>query len=137
MARTSRFSNRTRRSRRSASESLPKQKMHALGSERRLRKYAYRHGAHSRSPSAGTSTSARRLTTRFFGAIYFDSEFLARAKEWNLLGIDADQLPRLGIASLPRAALLHRETAEAANFDALATGQRVGHCIEHRVHDRL
>src|SRR5579862_2043215 len=137
MTRTSRFSNRTSRSRRSASVSLPKQKMHAFGSESRLRKYAYRQGAHSRSPSAGTSASSRRLTTRFFGAIYFDSEFLARTKKWNLLGIDADQLPRLGIASLPRATLLHREAAEAADFDPLAARQRGGHRVEHCIHDRL
>src|SRR5208282_1017033 len=95
--------------------------------------YAYRHGAHSRKPSAGSSAASRRLTPRFFGAINFDSEFLARAEERNLLGIDADQLPGLRIAALPRAALLDRETAEAADFDPFAAGQRV----EHRVDDGL
>jgi len=41
--------------------------------------------------------------------------FLARAKEWNLLGTTADQLAGLGIASLPRATLLDREAAETAD----------------------
>src|SRR5208282_406938 len=134
---TTRFSNRTRRSRRSASDSLPKQKMHALGSARMLRRYSYRHGAHSRRPPAQTSAASRRLTTRFFGAINFDSEFLARPEERNLLGLDSDQLPGLGIAALPRATLLHRETAEATDFDPLAARQCVGHRVEHRIHDRL
>src|SRR5208337_3559781 len=79
----------------------------------------------------------RRLAARFFGAIYFDSEFLARPEERNLLGIDADQLARLGIAVLACAALLDRETAEAANLYPLAARERVGHRVEHRIHDRL
>src|SRR5579862_9598883 len=111
--------------------------MHALGSVWTPRRYSYRHGAQSRMPSAGTSTSPGRLATVFFGAINFDSEFLARPEEWDLLGIDADQLSGLGIASLARATLLDRETAEAADFDPLAPRQRVGHRVEHRIDDGL
>src|SRR6266852_1495011 len=107
--------------------------MHALGSVSRLRKYAYRQGAHNRSPSAGTSASSRRLTTRFFGAMYVDSEFRARAEKRNLLRVDAHQLHGLRIATLPRATLLHRETAEAANLDPLAAHQRTRHRVEHRI----
>src|SRR5271163_4650704 len=100
------------------------QKMHALGSPAMLRRYSYRHGAHSRIPSAGASAASPRLTARFFGVINFDSEFLARPEERDFLGIDADQLARLGIAPLTCAPLLDRETAEAANLDALAARQR-------------
>src|SRR5208282_2256927 len=81
---------------------------------RMLRRYSYRHGAHSRRPPAQTSAASRRLTTRFFGAINFDSEFLARPEERNLLGLDSDQLPGLGIAALPRATLLLRLAVVAA-----------------------
>src|SRR5271154_1487708 len=107
--------------------------MHPLGSVLMLRRYSYRHGAHSRIPSAGSVAGSRCLTARFFGAINFDSEFLARPEERDFLGIDADQLAGLGIAPLPRAPLLHRETAEAANLDPLTARQRVRHRVEHRI----
>src|SRR5260370_4825326 len=95
-----------------------------------------RRGAHSRA-SPGHAADSRSLSPRFLGASNLESEFLAGAEKRDLLGVNLDQLPGFGIAALPGATLLHRETAEAANLDPPPAHQRIGHRVEHRVDDGL
>src|SRR5260370_15291691 len=110
--------------------------MHTCGPAIARCRYSERQGAHSRaSPAHGADS--RSLAPRFVGAINFDAEFLARAEKRDLLGVNLDQLTGFGIAALPRATLLDREAAEAANLDPLAAHQRIRHRVQHRVDDRL
>src|SRR5262249_51905192 len=64
-------------------------------------------------------------------------ELLAHLEERGPLGRDLHLFTRLRVPAFARLAHLHLEAAEAADLDAVALAQRLGHAIEDRVDDGL
>ena len=65
------------------------------------------------------------------------TQFLARFEVWNVLGRQGYRGTGFGISPHAPGAKMQRKAAEAANFDALSTGQAIGHVLEHRFHGEL
>src|SRR5207342_702364 len=76
---------------------------------------------------------------RFHGNDAADAfaEFLARLEMRYVLARQRDGIARLGIAAKPRRPVMQREAAEAADFDALAPGQRGAHHFEQGLHREI
>src|SRR5262245_61696090 len=104
-----------------------------------------RHGAHRSFIDRPAARNARAAPSRVLAhlaralrnglAVHPQLQLLTHLEERHALGGDRHDRTRFRIAPLARLALLHDEAAEAADLDALATRQRLGHAVEHRVDD--
>jgi hypothetical protein len=71
------------------------------------------------------------------GEVHSLAQRLPWAKVREAFGEHRNWLPSLWVAPDPRPTGPEREGTEAANLDALATGQGVAHLIEQRIHRQL
>lgn len=64
-------------------------------------------------------------------------QLLARLEMRDELAVQADRLAGLGISAHAGGAIVEGETAETANLDAVASGQRLCHLLEHGLDGQL
>src|SRR5580765_6617208 len=89
-----------------------------------------------RNQSSPASAGSGSTSGRLFGATGRElvdafAQFLARLAMRHVLARQGDGRSGLRIAPHARWAIVQRETAEAADFDALAVRQRVAHLLHH------
>src|SRR5262245_57191843 len=101
--------------------------MHGPWSVTRLRSmYVIRQGAHRTSmPTPPGGLQLVRVGGGEGFAVDAQAQLLPDLEEGHALGVHGDQRAGLGVAPLPRLAVLHDEAAEAADLDALPAGERL------------
>jgi hypothetical protein len=73
----------------------------------------------------------------FQGLVHPVAKFLARLEMRDVLAIELDCIPGLGVAPDPRRTVMQGEAAKTPNFDPFPGGKRLGHVLEHGVDRQL